>query len=727
MSSRFTFCLAIVILLAATPAAAATITAGSCNNTRGSTDVQDAIDRASTGDIVELPAGTCDWTVAVSVGGKSIVVRGAGIDATIIQDTVGGALSTGASPTGGYLRLTGLTFKWNQRSRNVAAFPAVSVSGLGAWRMDRVKFTGYASGNWRGQLVKVVNARPCLLDNIQGSFGHVELLQVEYPHWNGKNTPMGHSSWASPASFGTDQACYVEDSIFTNTTSIGQSLVEGNGGGGRYVVRFSTITGYSMGAHGAGSSEKRGLRHYEAYNNIFDRGSTKWDKVAQFRSGEGHVHHNTMQGTPFNTYLKLWAERCCDPVGSPKNKWAGEGRAPGGANGRSYWDNNDTTGGPNNDGVHESGTAGEGSGLNVLEDSTKAWTTNQWRGYVLTDTKNGRFSTITSNTATSLTTSATTFGANHTFTSGHPYEIRKVNYILDQPGRGQSNDLSEYRCARCPTSSVGYTAVQAPVYMYKMSGTAPGASVQRVPGGTLIGPEGKDYCTDRDGSTCVTSGEDPPRGSCTPLRGYWRTTGGTWNKSNGKSPYGVATALSGMFYQCGQDGQWPASPTYVPLEYPHPLRVSGPLARTPTSPARASRVAAMYPLNTVEVRDPADLEYALTALVKGHADAIAVLEEAMLIAQAGRIADLARKHHLPGIGFTEYARAGGLLGFGVSFPALWRRAAGFVDKIFKGAKPRDLPIEQATKFEVVINLTAAKALGLTVPPSLLLRADEVIE
>jgi putative ABC transport system substrate-binding protein len=132
-------------------------------------------------------------------------------------------------------------------------------------------------------------------------------------------------------------------------------------------------------------------------------------------------------------------------------------------------------------------------------------------------------------------------------------------------------------------------------------------------------------------------------------------------------------------------------------------------------------------LQPIEVRDPADLESAVSTLRKGNADAMAVHEEAMLIAEAGRIADLARKHQLPTIGFVEYARAGGLLAFGANFPDLWRRAAVFVDKILKGAKPADLPVEQATKFEMVINLKTAKALGLTIPPSLLARADQVIE
>ena len=132
-------------------------------------------------------------------------------------------------------------------------------------------------------------------------------------------------------------------------------------------------------------------------------------------------------------------------------------------------------------------------------------------------------------------------------------------------------------------------------------------------------------------------------------------------------------------------------------------------------------------LQSVEVTGPADLENAVSALVKGRAGAIAVLDEAMLLAQAERIGNLASKHLLPTIGFVEYAKAGGLLGFGVNFPDLWRRAAVFVDKILRGAKPADLPIEQPTKFELFINLKTAKTLGLTIPPSLLARADQVID
>ena len=85
------------------------------------------------------------------------------------------------------------------------------------------------------------------------------------------------------------------------------------------------------------------------------------------------------------------------------------------------------------------------------------------------------------------------------------------------------------------------------------------------------------------------------------------------------------------------------------------------------------------------------------------------------------------KRQMPSIGFTEYAEPGGLMGYGVNFLELWRGSMAFVDKILKGSRPADLPILQPTRFELVINLRTAKALGLTLPQSLLLRADQVIE
>ncbi len=91
------------------------------------------------------------------------------------------------------------------------------------------------------------------------------------------------------------------------------------------------------------------------------------------------------------------------------------------------------------------------------------------------------------------------------------------------------------------------------------------------------------------------------------------------------------------------------------------------------------------------------------------------------------MAELSLKHQLPGIGFTEYADAGGLLAYGVDFPHVWRQSMTLVDKIFKGAKPADLPIMQATRFDLIVNVKTARALGVSLPQSLMLRVDRVIE
>jgi len=123
-----------------------------------------------------------------------------------------------------------------------------------------------------------------------------------------------------------------------------------------------------------------------------------------------------------------------------------------------------------------------------------------------------------------------------------------------------------------------------------------------------------------------------------------------------------------------------------------------------------------------------DLGPAFDAAVKQRADAVLVGLGAVIQSNVGPVVELAARHRLPTVfGSREFVVAGGLMAYGVSYPDSYRRAASFVDKIFKGAKPADLPIEQPTKFELVINMKTARALGLTVPPSLLLRADQVID
>jgi len=133
-------------------------------------------------------------------------------------------------------------------------------------------------------------------------------------------------------------------------------------------------------------------------------------------------------------------------------------------------------------------------------------------------------------------------------------------------------------------------------------------------------------------------------------------------------------------------------------------------------------------LQVLEARDPNEFDRAFTTMVKQRAEALLVLVDPMSLQHRTPLAQLAEKSRLPAIyGFREYVDAGGLLSYGPNLSDLFGRAATYVDKILKGAKPADLPVEQPTKFELVINLTIAKVLGLTIPPALLLRADQVIE
>jgi ABC-type uncharacterized transport system substrate-binding protein len=133
-------------------------------------------------------------------------------------------------------------------------------------------------------------------------------------------------------------------------------------------------------------------------------------------------------------------------------------------------------------------------------------------------------------------------------------------------------------------------------------------------------------------------------------------------------------------------------------------------------------------LQRLDVRRPEDLEKAFASLSHERSEALAPLPSSMFRAHRARIVELAARYRLPGIYENRgFADAGGLMSYGVNIVELFRSAAPFVDKILKGAKPADLPVEQPTKFELVINMKTAKTLGLTIPPSLLQRADQVIE
>jgi putative ABC transport system substrate-binding protein len=154
-----------------------------------------------------------------------------------------------------------------------------------------------------------------------------------------------------------------------------------------------------------------------------------------------------------------------------------------------------------------------------------------------------------------------------------------------------------------------------------------------------------------------------------------------------------------------------------------------PDARTPSlAAAQAAAEAAGLTFQILEVREPREADGNLARLNKDRRGALIVIGSLPFMARANDIVNLAAKHQLPTIyALRAFMDAGGLMSYGPSLADLWGRAAVYVDKILKGARPGDLPVEQPTKFELVINLKTASALGLTIPPSLLQRADQVIE
>jgi putative ABC transport system substrate-binding protein len=129
-----------------------------------------------------------------------------------------------------------------------------------------------------------------------------------------------------------------------------------------------------------------------------------------------------------------------------------------------------------------------------------------------------------------------------------------------------------------------------------------------------------------------------------------------------------------------------------------------------------------------EAQRPDGLDAVFAAMSRERVGGLVVLASPMFLSERRRIADLAIKNRLPTMFILrEFAEAGGLLSYGPNYAELWRRSATYVHRILKGARPADLPVEQPTKFELVINLRTAKALGLTIPPAVLARADQVIE
>ena len=168
--------------------------------------------------------------------------------------------------------------------------------------------------------------------------------------------------------------------------------------------------------------------------------------------------------------------------------------------------------------------------------------------------------------------------------------------------------------------------------------------------------------------------------------------------------------------------------------FPHVRRVAAlvnlanPLGLKTTVPAIEQAARKLHiELQIVDARSVADFENAFATMVDRGAEGVVIFEDALFSGEARKLAALALRHRLPAIGQVVFAEAGGLMGNGTNQLELFRRAAFFVDQIIKGAKPGDLPIQQASRFELIVNLNTASALGVTIPKQVLFRADRIIE
>ena len=167
--------------------------------------------------------------------------------------------------------------------------------------------------------------------------------------------------------------------------------------------------------------------------------------------------------------------------------------------------------------------------------------------------------------------------------------------------------------------------------------------------------------------------------------------------------------------------------------YPSASRIA--VLVNPGNPVIAAEMQAMtlaakslkLELQPFEARQANEIDSMVSTVLKARFDALAVTDDSVFIGNAERVAEIATRNRLPTTGFVALARAGGLTGYGIELADLWYRGATFVNKILKGAKAADLPVEQPTKFVLALNVKTAKALGLEIPPALLARADEVIE
>jgi hypothetical protein len=405
-------------------------------NSASQFDVAAAIASAADGDTVTIPGGTASWSRTLIVR-KAITLQGAGVGVTIIKDSVQkGRLIDWTLAAGYPSRLTGIEFQGGSRI-NTALAPGGILNVKGS-------NTNGSRFRWDHCKWKDMNGFP-VFNTVIGVADHNEYWATatgqpakEFMHyfyndnWDGQNPGNGDYSWSDPTNYGTDQCFVIEDCLFNNTSGSANKGATDGYNGARFVVRHCTLNNATINNHGT-EARRRGGRSIEAYRNTHNT-TAGLTEVGEIRSGTCVVHDNTINLSnahwDIKNYRNFW----------PFRPW-------GGADGTNLWDINDTTGGPNHDGIYFTGTAtANNSGVTVRVSGNPNWTTNQWAGYTVRRLTNlcnftgPTFGWINSNTSDTITYNIG-YTSNLQICAGDSLQFRKVIHTMDAPGRVRGSTI----------------------------------------------------------------------------------------------------------------------------------------------------------------------------------------------------------------------------------------------------------------------------------------------
>src|SRR5579859_283819 len=585
---------ALLLFLAPSAKAQGTFTAASCSQSDVNAVINGPTHKAVNGDTIKIPAGSCTWTSGITVPiGIGITIVGAGQGVTIITDQLSSGSLFTMSPIYGSAtsRISSMTLQpflpRNGYGQPIGVTGTCTVSGCPNLRIDHIT----APSSWAGigisdDTFAVVNNMFGVADHntvgdVQPASNGLVLINVGHGAWKGIGG-WGDNSWASPDTFGTNQAFYLENNTFNYAVGTDTDTYVAGGGGGRYVCRFNVFNNLSNdGAcanHGTDTGGRlRGARQIEDYNNT---GTATQGRSTLFgsRSATAIIFGNSF-GSSGSGFLKSLANLDAQRRWRPDSPW-------GACDGSKAWDTNDGT-------TYFSGTIGSVStGTNtytITDSGSPSWTANRWVSngspYSLHDITVNGGAEIIANTSNSITVSVPDQTHGTLPNVGDSYQILRSTACLDQPGRGAGALVTSTDIANGTNPFLVSTGNPGPVnqafdpwYEFADTVTATGY------GGTIGSSSlsiiaNRDFYAESPNQAAQTSPTSPFNGtggtghgtlanrptSCTMGVGYWATDQGNWNQSG--------SGAQGELFVCTATNTWTLR--YTPYTYPHPLIAGG--------------------------------------------------------------------------------------------------------------------------------------------------------